>query len=259
MTPATEVLVTRQGLIATICINRPEAMNALNFSAREKLVDAVERLDADPEIRVLVLTGSGHRAFCAGLDLKELETRWDALPGRSRIADPVLAIERCTIPVIAAVNGVAITGGFELALACDVRLASATARFADTHARVGLLPVWGLSQRLSRIAGIGRAKELSLTGNFLDAQTALSWGLVNRILPPDALLAAAHGLAAEMAEIDATMLGDYKSLIDDGFALPLAEGLALEQERAVTANERVKGDAVASARLAVLARGRKQP
>ncbi len=132
--------------------------------------------------------------------------------------------------MIGAINGVAITGGFEVALACDVLIASTNARFADTHARVGIMPGWGLSQRLPRAIGVYRAKELSLSGNFLDAKTALEWGLVNRVVEPDDLLPAAMKLAADMASIPAETLMTYKRIIDGGLDLDLADGLALERK-----------------------------
>jgi enoyl-CoA hydratase len=171
-------------MIAVVTLNRPEAMNALSRALRAALDGAMTELAADPGVRVVVMTGAG-RAFTAGLDLKELGSDPDGLGAANATGareNPVLAIRQCPKPIIGAINGVAITGGFEVALACDVLIASSTARFADTHARVGILPGWGLSQRLSRVIGPYRAKELSLTGNFLDAPTALAWGLVNRVV-----------------------------------------------------------------------------
>src|SRR5206468_1937917 len=135
-----------------LTLNRPQAANALSLALRHELVAAIERCAADPDIRVLVLTGAG-KAFCAGLDLKELGASQDpsaALASGPEL-DPVLALRRFAGPVIGAINGVAVTGGFELALACDVLLASSSARFADTHARVGVIPGWGLSQLLPRL------------------------------------------------------------------------------------------------------------
>jgi enoyl-CoA hydratase len=160
--------------------------------------------------------------------------------------------------VIGAINGVAITGGFEVALACDVLIASTAARFADTHARVGILPGWGLSQKLSRIIGLSRAKELSLTGNFLDAPTALAWGLVNRVVEPEALLPTALALAADMASIPADTLTAYKALIDEGYQMPLGQALAREHEISSAANGQVTPQMVEARRLAVQARGRRQ-
>jgi enoyl-CoA hydratase len=245
---------------AVLTLDRPEAMNALSRALRAALHEAVEALAADPSVRVLVLTGAG-RAFTAGLDLKELGSDAGGLGAANATEpaeNPVLAILRCPKPVIGAINGVAITGGFEVALACDVLIASTAARFADTHARVGILPGWGLSQRLSRIIGLSRAKELSFTGNFLDAQTALAWGLVNRVVEPEALMPAALALAADMASIPPETLTAYKALIDDGYRMPLGEALAREHELSSAANAHVTPQMVEARRLAVQARGRTQ-
>ncbi len=247
--------------IATVMIDRPEAMNALDRALRLALASAVARLEADPSVRVLVLTGAGDRAFCAGLDLKELAADAAAIADTVATgpdANPCRAIEQCAKPVIGAINGVAVTGGFELALACDILIASDRAQFADTHARVGIMPGWGLSQKLSRRIGISRAKELSLSGNFLDAKTAERWGLVNRVVAPDALLPAARALAADIASVDAGFVAAYKRLIDDGFLLPLGEALQRETDRAREANAGVTPAAVAARRAEVLARGRSQ-
>jgi len=247
--------------VATVTLNRPEAMNALSRALRVELAAAMRSLDADDAVRVVILTGAGIRAFTAGLDLKELASDPEAMAdttGNSPDANPVKAVELCRKPVIGAINGVAITGGFELALACDVLIASENARFADTHARVGIMPGWGLSQKLSRLIGIYRAKELSLSGNFLDAATAAHWGLVNRVVPADQLLAAARALAADMASIDPGFSAAYKKLIDDGFALSFGEGMGVESARSSSANSGVSPDEVAKRREEVQARGRQQ-
>ncbi|SEH17753.1 short chain enoyl-CoA hydratase [Sphingopyxis sp. YR583] len=253
------VLVARDDAVATVTLNRPEAMNALSRALRGELAGAMRELAADESIRAIVLTGAGERAFTAGLDLKELGADTSNL-GAANATDadenPVKAIELCPQPVIGAINGVAITGGFEVALACDILIASTNARFADTHARVGVMPGWGLSQKLSRLIGIGRAKELSLTGNFLGAEAARDWGLVNRVVAPEALLPAAQALARDIATADPAMVRGYKRLIDDGYALAFAEGLALEQERSTAANRGVRAEEVESRRLAVIERGR---
>jgi len=253
------VTVERDGPIAVVTLNRPEAMNALSRGLRAELATVMRALDGDEGIRAVVLTGAGTRAFTAGLDLKELGV--DGLGAANATeaeANPVKAIEQCRKPVIGAINGVAITGGFEVALACDILIASENARFADTHARVGIMPGWGLSQKLSRMIGISRAKELSLTGNFLDAQTACAWGLVNRVVPADELLPAARQLATDIASIDPDKVQTYKRLIDDGYALPFGEAMALEQRESSAANSRVSGAEVEARRRAVMERGRSQ-
>jgi enoyl-CoA hydratase len=255
------LLVEKDGGVAVVTLNRPEAMNALSRALRSALRQAFVELDADPQVKVIVLTGAGERAFTAGLDLKELST--DPLGmGAANATDPAENPARALLatrkPIIGAINGVAITGGFEVALACDVLICSENARFADTHARVGITPGWGLSQKLSRCIGPYRAKELSLTGNFLDARTAYEWGLVNRVVPPQELMPAALKLAREMADIEADMLVTYKAMIDDGYALSMGEGLELEHRRSLAHNAEVTPDMVAKRREAVQARGRGQ-
>lgn len=247
--------------VAVVTLNRPDAMNALSKALRAALAKAFVDLDADPDVRVIVLTGAGERAFTAGLDLKELSTDplgMGAANATDASENPAQAVLTCRKPIIGAINGVAITGGFEVALACDVLLCSTNARFADTHARVGITPGWGLSQKLSRCIGPYRAKELSLTGNFLDAAKAYEWGLVNRVVAPEELMPAALQLAAQMADIDADMLTTYKAMIDDGYDLTMGEGLRLEHERSVVHNRVVTPEMVAARRAAVQARGRNQ-
>jgi len=255
------ILTEHDGPVAIVTLNRPTAMNALSRALRSELYRTMAALNADPEVRAVVLTGAGDRAFTAGLDLKELGAEAGALSAANAEGadeNPVKAIETCRKPVIGAINGVAITGGFELALACDILIASENARFADTHARVGIMPGWGLSQKLSRIIGISRAKELSLSGNFLDARTAEAWGLVNRVVAPGELLAQAVALAHDIASAEPEFVTAYKQLIEDGYALPFGEGLALEHRISSEANSKVTPDAVEQRRGQVMARGRTQ-
>ena len=255
------LLIDKNDGVAVVTMHRPEAMNAMSVDLRAALFDAFVDLNADPDVRVAILTGAGERAFTAGLDLKELGASRDGMQAANALqpaANPVRAIAHFTKPVIGAINGVAITGGFELALACDILIASTNARFADTHARVGITPGWGLSQKLSRLIGIYRAKELSLSGNFLDARTACDWGLVNRVVEPAELMPAALKLAREIASIPVEMLVTYKRMIDDGFALQMGEALTLEHERSTVWNADVTPERVEANRLAVLARGRGQ-
>jgi enoyl-CoA hydratase len=255
------VTLHRDGPVAIITLNRPEAMNALSRALRRELAGAMFEVGGDEAVRAVVLTGAGERAFTAGLDLKELGAdtgNLGAANATDPLDNPVKAIEQCRKPVIGAINGVAITGGFEVALACDILIASSNARFADTHARVGIMPGWGLSQKLSRLIGISRTKELSLSGNFLDAETARAWGLVNRVVQPGELLPAAVRLAQDIASADPSMVEAYKALIDDGFTLPMGEALALEHRVSTAVNRQVKAEAVENARIAVMARGRAQ-
>lgn len=187
------VLCARDGSIAEVTLNRPEVMNALSFDLRTELTATFRNLANDRSCEIVILTGAG-RAFTAGLDLKELggETSSGNKTTDTSVIDLSDAVGLLKVPLIGAINGFAITGGFELALMCDILIASTEALFADTHARVGVVPGWGLSQRLPRLVGINRAKELSLSGNFLDAQTAYNWGLVNRVVDPDDLLPSAR-------------------------------------------------------------------
>lgn len=243
---------------AVLTLNRPQAMNALSRGLMADLARAVDELHADPAVRVLVLTGAG-RAFCAGLDLKEIGSGQGTLgQGDSGVAphDPVAALERFSGPVIGAINGAAVTGGFELALACDVLLASPAARFADTHTRIGIAPAWGLSQKLSRAIGPYRAREVSFGAQWVSAEQAAAWGFVNRVVPAEALLDTARALALEMLGAVPEVLAHYKAVIRDGYALPYGEALALEKQRGRAFNTRVAAGDIEGRRESVRERNR---
>ena len=252
------VKIERDGGLAVVTLNRPEAMNALSAELRNQLVQAIDELEADADIRVMILTGAGEKAFSAGVDLKELGGNSDKAALANTGADPVEALGRFSGPIIGAINGVAITGGFELALTCDVLIGTPHTRFADTHARVGILPGWGLSQRLTRLLGPSRAKEVSLTGNFISAEEAHSWGLINHIVDPDALLEKARALANDMLSCVPQTMAAYKKLIDDGYAESFGEAMALEFSVSGAANRQVSGDAVEQRREAIRQRGQTQ-
>jgi enoyl-CoA hydratase len=243
--------------VAVVTLNRPRAMNALSRELLDELARTIDALAADPAVRVLILTGAG-RAFCAGLDLKELGSGASEI-GKVTVTsrgDPVGAMTRCAKPIIGAINGAAVTGGFELALACDVLLASSQARFADTHARVGLASGWGLSQKLSRAVGIYRAREISLGGRWVSAEQAAAWGFVNRVVAPHELMDAARTLAADMLLAQPGMLERYKAIINDGFALTFGDGMALEAQRARDFNSRVSAAEIEQRREGVRERNR---
>lgn len=254
------ILLERSEGIATVTLNRPSSLNALSRAMRAEITRVFDELAGDANTQVIILTGAG-RAFTAGLDLKELggETAPDAGANSANDGDLARAIGSCEVPIIGAINGFAITGGFEIALMCDFLIASTAARFADTHARVGVVPGWGLSQRLPRLIGINRAKELSLTGNFLDAQTACDWGLVNRVVAPDQLMPTAHALARDIVSTDRTTRTAIKRIMDEGWQASLEEGLAIEQ-RATRLHARTEQspEKVAARRSAIQSRGRDQ-
>jgi enoyl-CoA hydratase len=220
------VLVSKDNRLATVTLNRPEKLNALNAELRTTFCATMQKLRADPEVGCVIITGAG-RAFCAGLDLRELSTAQVREMGGANF---ISVIEEMEVPVIAAVNGFAVTGGFELALACDMMLAAETAQFADTHARVGVMPGGGMTARLPQAVGIRKARELSLTGNYLTAQVAEKLGLVNRVVPQDKLLAVARELAAQILSCDPLMVRQIKRLYDLTSRASVGDGLRLEQD-----------------------------
>ena len=248
--------------IATVTLDRPAARNALSRELRSALLRAVRDLDADDEVDVVILTGADP-AFCAGLDLKELGSGagasvealgHDERPPQERGPFPLIGK-----PVIGAINGVAITGGFELALRCDFLVASERAAFADTHARVGIMPDWGLTVLLPQAVGVRRARELSATGNFLDAQTALAWGLVNHVVPHDELLPTCRRLAADIVSNDQAGVRRILRTYRDGALV--SAGDAWQIETTVAAEWQGRGldpAAIEARRAAVTERGRSQ-
>ena len=211
--------------VATVTLNRPEARNALSSEVTRELPAALSRADADPEVDVVILTGADP-AFCAGIDLKELgsgQRDVGAAAGASGRPFPEM-----TKPVIGAINGVAVTGGFEVALNCSFLIASERARFADTHSRVGIQPGWGLTVLLAEAVGVRRARELSATGNFLDARTALTWGLVNHVVPHDELLPFCRQLAADIVSNDQAGVQRILRTYDEQQLVDGAEAWAIE-------------------------------
>lgn len=225
------ILLDRDDAVATVTLNRPEARNALSQELRKALWQTMQELEADDGVAAIVLTGADP-AFCAGLDLKELASTGGAALGETGASgDTATArgpIPPMSTPIIGAVNGVAVTGGFEVALACDFLVASEHARFADTHARMGIMPGWGLTVLLPEAVGFRRAKELSTTGNYLDAQTALTWGLVNHVVPHAELLPFAQQLAADIATNDQAGVRRMLQTYDEGVLVSGAEAWAIE-------------------------------
>jgi len=185
--------------IAVITLNRPEARNAINLEVVNELHVALEALGRDGTTRVLILTGAGRTAFASGADIRELRERRAADALRGINSSLFLAVERFPLPTLAAVNGYALGGGCELALACDMRIATESARFGQPEVGLGIIPAAGAAYRLPRIIGAGRARELILTGRIIDADEALSIGLVNRVVPDDRLLEEARSVALLIA------------------------------------------------------------
>ena len=250
------VLVDKQDGVATVTLNRPEKLNALNRELRLAFCHTMQELRRDPKLRVVVITGAG-RAFCVGLDLRELGTRAGGIRDEGD-ATFIAVIDDMEVPVIAAVNGFAITGGFELALACDIVIAAEEAQFADTHARVGVMPGGGMSARLPRAVGIRKAKELSLTGNYFSAHEAERLGLVNRVVTGDQLLKSAREMASQIASANQTIVRQMKQLYDLTTRNSLGEALRIEQEAFREFNRAANLSDLANAGDAVIARGRTQ-
>lgn len=236
--------------VRALTLNRPQARNALSAELRTRFYAALREAEADDEVDVVILTGADP-VFCAGLDLKELGDTTE-LPD---ISPKWPAMNK---PVIGAINGAAVTGGLELALYCDILIASENARFADTHARVGLMPTWGLSVRLPQKVGVGLARRMSLTGDYLSADDALRAGLVTEVVAHDELLPAARKVAAAIVGNNQravrALLGSYHR-ID---ALQTSAGLWTEAESARQWMQVATGDDIAANRSAVLERGRSQ-
>ena len=253
------VLVDVSERVATITLNRPEARNALSTEVLRVLPRVVAECDGRNDVDVLILTGADP-AFSAGIDLKELGARTGNNEMAAPPADRRGPLPPTTKPLIGAINGVAVTGGFELALACDFLIASERARFADTHSRVGIQPGWGLTVLLAEAVGIRRAREMSATGNFLDAQTALTWGLVNHVVPHDELLPFCRQLAADIVSNDQAGVRRIFATYDDGSLTTAGEWWEIEGRisRDWMSKGGGSGAEVERRREAIMARGRKQ-
>jgi enoyl-CoA hydratase len=258
------VLVDVQDRVATVTLHRPEARNALSRALTYALWDAVLAAGNDPRVDAVILTGTDP-AFCAGVDLKEAG---GGTPSTTETRAPGAGPERypnglhrflpiIDKPIIGAINGVAVTGGLELALQCTFLVASERARFADTHARVGVMPGGGITVQLAALVGLPKAIEMSLTGNFVPAEEALRIGLVNSVVPHEELLTVARGLAADIVSNDQVgvrnLLLHYRRIAN---AATLDEAYLMEGYLAET--WRPGMSQVADRRAAVMARGRTQ-
>ncbi len=255
------VLLDVSERIATVTLNRPAARNALSSEVLALLPQRLRAADADPDVDVIILTGADP-AFCAGLDLKELGndagnlggSGADGQPNASGVRGPFPTLSK---PLIGAINGVAITGGFELALNCDFLIASDRAKFGDTHSRVGVMPGWGLTVLLPQAIGIRRAREMSFTGNFMLADEAMHWGLVNRVVAHEDLITVTRQLATDICGNDQAGVRQirqtYAAIAHDpaGWATEARDGGEWRRNAFSTDN-------VAARREAIMSRGRSQ-
>ena len=250
MTNDDVLLIDTQDRVRTLTLNRPQSRNALSAELRRRFFEALRDAEADDDVDVVIFSGADP-VFCAGLDLKELGDS-------TELPDISPKWPTMTKPVIGAINGAAVTGGLELTLYCDILIASENARFADTHARVGLLPTWGLSVRLPQKVGVGLARRMSMTGDYLSAADALRAGLVTEVVPHDELLPAARRVAASIVgnnqKAVRALLASYHRIDDAG----TGDGLAIEAQSAIEWMQTASGDDIAASRAAVFERGRAQ-
>ncbi len=227
-----EELTFDKAAVATLTINRPKALNALNRAVVEGMARILRDVRHDAEVRVLIVTGGGDRAFVAGADIAAM-SEMSTVEGQefSRLGHRVMqTFEDLPIPVIAAVNGFALGGGLELALACDLIMASEKARFGQPEINLGLIPGFGGTQRLPHRIGHARAREFIMTGEMFDAKTALEWGLVNRVLTPEALIPETRALAEKIATKSAFALRQAKAALRASFTMEEDAGLRFEQD-----------------------------
>lgn len=218
--------------VATITLNRPEALNAFSKELIEEIFHAIDDIKADDDIRVVVLTGAGEKAFSAGADIKAmagmnaLKARELSLMGERLCTE----LEKLEKPVIAAINGYALGGGMEVSMACDLRIASETARMGQTEVNIGLIPGWGGTQRLTRLIGMTKAKELVFTGRIIDAKTAEQLGILNMVIPADKFRETVRQFALDLAGKAPIALKVAKAVITRGADIGLESALALERE-----------------------------
>jgi len=219
----------KEGKIAIFTINRPQAMNAMNMEAVQELHDTMVDFRDDPDLWVGIITGAGEKAFCAGADIKDTLSFLQKHRYEQWLFPPSIwrGLELWK-PLVAAVNGIALGGGLEIALACDIRIASEKARFGTPEVTLGLIPGWGGTQRLSRVIPWCKAAELVLTGKIIDAQEADRIGLVNQVVPPDKLMSTAMQWAETICSVGPLAVRKAKEAMIRGYDMPLNEGLKLE-------------------------------
>ncbi len=246
MTDTPLLMVEEKNSAAILTLNRPKVMNCLNFDLLYALRDQIEALQFRTDIRCVIITGSGEKSFCAGADLKERATltQEEVKKFIITIRNLLTSIQNLPIPVISAVNGIALGGGTEVALASDIRIASETASMGLTETRLAIIPGGGGTQRLPRIIGVAKAKELIFTGRRVDAKEALGIGLVNQVAAPGNLMDACLTMAAMIAETGPIAVEMAKYAIDKGIETDLATGLAIESNAyrvTIPTQDRVEG------------------
>jgi enoyl-CoA hydratase len=227
--PYENISVQKRNKVAVVVVNRPEKMNALNIPTREEILRAFEELRNDEDVRAVVITGAGEKAFIAGADISEFAGK-SAQQQRAvmRACRAFDSVEDFPKPVIAMINGFALGGGCELAMACDIRIASSRAKFGQPEIKLGIIPGGGGTQRLPRLIGEGKAMELILTGDMIDAEEALKMGLVNCVVPPDQLEAKTMEIANRIAEMSPIALSMAKMAVKSAARLDLRAGLDTE-------------------------------
>jgi enoyl-CoA hydratase len=226
------VLLERTGGCALLTLNRPDKLNALTSAMKIDLLGLLKTLKDDPQVRVVLLTGAGDRSFCSGTDIAELSELSGQQGREVSESGQILAreFENFPVPVIAAINGLAAGGGFELLLGCHLRIASTAATFSLPETWLGLMPAYGATQRLVREIGLGHAVELMLTRRTISAEEAFDFGLLNRIVPHGRVLEEALSLAHEIEQLSPLSIRSCLKAVTEGIELPLEEGLALERE-----------------------------
>jgi enoyl-CoA hydratase len=225
-------LTVEKGKIAIVTINRPKVLNALNKDTLVEIKEAFDQLAVDPEVKVIILTGSGEKAFVAGADISFMQpmTALEAYEFGAFAQDAFMSIEGNPKPVIAAVNGFALGGGNEIAMSCDLRLAADTAKFGQPEINLGIIPGFAGTQRLARLVGKTKAKELVFTGDMIDAEEAYRIGLVNKVVPLADLMAEAQKMAEKIASKGAVSLKLAKSAIDTGLETDFQTGQQIEAQ-----------------------------
>jgi len=234
--PFDTLMVTVAERVATITINRPDKRNALNAAVRRDIIEALDELRHEDEVRVVIFTGAGDKAFIAGADIGEFAERTPleqrAVMNERRVFDEIAAFPK---PTIAMINGFALGGGCELAMACDIRIAGRSAKLGQPEIRLGLIPGGGGTQRLPRLVGSGRALRMILSGDLIDAQEARDMGLVDDVVDDEELLTHTTTMARAMATHSPVALRLAKAAVHAALETPLSAGLALERELFITA------------------------